>query len=228
MSAGVRPAGVPLQTVRPRSRRKQRSATRDSSFRVLSMTRMASVALERVDRGPDFLADDRREAFGRLVEDEQPRVRHQRPADRQHLLLAAGEGAGALRAALGEAGEERLDASLGPAAGAGGGGEVLLDAERREAAAALGDEADAEPGDAVDGEAAGRLAGEADRALARAQERRDGADRGGLAHAVAAHQRHDLALADVEVDAEERLAGAVEGGDAVELQERRHAASSPR
>ena len=76
-----------------------------------------------------------------------------------------------LRAALGEAGEERLDAGLRPAAGAGGGGEVLLDGQGREAAAALGDEADAEAGDAVDGEAAGRLAGEGDRALARAEQR---------------------------------------------------------
>ena len=192
------------------------------------MTRMARVALQRVDGGPDLLADDGGEALGRLVEDEEARVGHQRAADGEHLLLAAGEGAGGLGAALGEAGEELLDAGLGPGAGAGGGGEVLLDGERREAAAALGDEADAEAGDAVDGEAAGGVAGEGDRAVARAEERGDGADGGGLAHAVAAHEGDDLALGDVEVDAEEGLAGAVEGGDAFEVEERRHAASSPR
>ena len=156
MSSGVSASGVPVQTVRPRSIRKQRSATWRSSFRVLSMTRMASAPLSCVDRGPDFLADDRGEALGRLVEDEEAGVGHQGAADGEHLLLAAGEGAGGLGAALGEAGEERLDAGLRPAAGAGGGGEVFLDRQGGEAAAALGDEADAEAGDAVDGHAAGR------------------------------------------------------------------------
>ena len=40
---------------------------------------------------PDFLPDQRRQTFGRLVENEQPRIGHQRAADRQHLLLAAGQ-----------------------------------------------------------------------------------------------------------------------------------------
>ena len=44
----------------------------------------------------DLADDDRREPERRLVEQQQPRPRHQRAADRQHLLLAAAEQAGAL------------------------------------------------------------------------------------------------------------------------------------
>ena len=36
-----------------------------------------------------LLDDDRRDAFGRLVEQHQQRIAHQRARDRQHLLLAA-------------------------------------------------------------------------------------------------------------------------------------------
>ena len=90
--------------------------------------------------------DQRRQALGGLVEDQQRRVGHQRPADRQHLLLAAGELAAAVAAALGQAREQAVDAVEGPArraaAGGGGGDEVLLDAEGREHLPPLGDQAD--------------------------------------------------------------------------------------
>jgi hypothetical protein len=38
---------------------------------------------------PDLLADQRGEALGRFVQDQQPGVGHQRAPDREHLLLAA-------------------------------------------------------------------------------------------------------------------------------------------
>ena len=41
------------------------------------------------DHAPDLGDDQRRETFGRFVEDQQARVRHQRAANREHLLLAA-------------------------------------------------------------------------------------------------------------------------------------------
>ena len=48
----------------------------------------------------DLLDDDRREPLGRLVEQQQLRAGAQDAADRQHLLLAAGQlGALAARAA---------------------------------------------------------------------------------------------------------------------------------
>ncbi len=55
------------------------------------MTAVPSSAIMRRDRGGQFLDDDRREAFERLVEQQQRRVGHQRARDRQHLLLAAGQ-----------------------------------------------------------------------------------------------------------------------------------------
>src|SRR4051812_29365775 len=60
--------------------------------------------------GLDQLLDDRRsEALGGLVHDQQLRVAQQRPADREHLLLAAGQQRAAVVLALGEAGEELID-----------------------------------------------------------------------------------------------------------------------
>src|ERR1041385_9077062 len=48
-------------------------------------------ALELRQAAPDFDADQGRESFCRLVEDEQARIGHERAADRQHLLLPARE-----------------------------------------------------------------------------------------------------------------------------------------
>src|SRR5712671_326114 len=45
--------------------------------------------LERREALPDLGTDERREPLGRLVEDQEARISHQRAADRQHLLLAA-------------------------------------------------------------------------------------------------------------------------------------------
>src|SRR5260370_40526812 len=45
--------------------------------------------LEAREAAPDLGADQRRQALGRFVEDEEARVGHQGAADRQHLLLAA-------------------------------------------------------------------------------------------------------------------------------------------
>src|SRR5579872_763277 len=50
-----------------------------------------SLRLERPDRSPDLLDDDRRQTFGRLVEQQQPGAGAQDARDGQHLLLAAGQ-----------------------------------------------------------------------------------------------------------------------------------------
>jgi hypothetical protein len=60
--------------------------------------------------GPDVLADHRGKPFGRLVEDEQARIGHQRPADGQHLLLAARERAGRIGRAARQPREQGEDA----------------------------------------------------------------------------------------------------------------------
>src|SRR5207248_1137538 len=50
-----------------------------------------AVALERGDGVAEPADDDRRQALGGLVEQHHPGLGQQRPGDRQHLLLTAGE-----------------------------------------------------------------------------------------------------------------------------------------
>ena len=98
-----------------------------------------------------------------------------------------------------------------------------------EDASALGHERQPQARDALGREAVDALPGKDDAAATRRREAKNGAHRGGLAHAVAAQQRRDLALAHLEVDAKEHLARAVAGLQSVHLQQRAHAAnSSPR
>ena len=59
------------------------------------------------DDPEDLLDDHRRQTHRRLVEQQQPRPGHQRPADRHHLLLAAGQRSADLGAALRHPREQR-------------------------------------------------------------------------------------------------------------------------
>ena len=65
--------------------------------------------LERAEDADQVLDDRRREALGRLVHDQEQRVRQQRAPDGEHLLLAARELRAAVPLALGEAREEVVD-----------------------------------------------------------------------------------------------------------------------
>ena len=69
---------------------------------------------QRREAAPDLFAHQRREALGRFVEDQQARLGHQRAADRQHLLLAAGELRCPCSAPLGQAREQLEDALRRP------------------------------------------------------------------------------------------------------------------
>src|SRR5918996_950812 len=62
------------------------------------------VPAQRLQRPVGVGRELRRQARGRFVQQQQSRLRHQRPADGEHLLLAAAERAGPLAAALVEAG----------------------------------------------------------------------------------------------------------------------------
>ena len=75
-------------------------------------------ALMRLDQREQLLDQQRREAERRLVEDEQLRLGHQAAADREHLLLAAGQRAGALALPFGEPREDREHPARGFARGA--------------------------------------------------------------------------------------------------------------
>src|SRR3954465_6450831 len=59
------------------------------------------------DSAPDLLGDQGRQPLRRLVDEDQVGVGHERAADRQHLLLAAGELVAAVAAPLGETREQR-------------------------------------------------------------------------------------------------------------------------
>ena len=143
---------------------------RVSASTFLSMTRIDwPGGAEAFEAAPDLVADQRRQAFGRFVEDEQPRVGHQRPADRQHLLLAAGEQVRHDAGALGEPRKQRKDFVERPRIGgggavSGGGDQVFARGEIGKNLAAFGHQADAELGDAVGRQLADVLAVEPDRA----------------------------------------------------------------
>ena len=158
----------------------------------------------------EFAQQDRCQPQRRLVEQHEFRFRHQTARDRQLALLAAGQGAGELLAALGQdreplqhllhalahalhiAVEEEAATDL----------KVLLDGHARQDGLLRGDVGDAEPGHgmglhAVDAVGA-LLVEELDDPPGRLDEPHDGLEHAGLAGSVGAQQRDDLALADLE------------------------------
>ncbi len=187
-----------------------------------------AAGLDARQRLVDVADHDRREAEADLVAQQQARVRHQRAADRGHLLLAAGErGAGLMPPLLEhrEQREDRLDRP-GPGHGAAVGADqqVLLDGQRRKQPPALGHQRDAEAHDLGRAERADRLAAEINAPGLARQQPGDGLEIGGLAGAVGADDRHGLALIEPRVDAEQRLKVAVES-DKVGGFEERHGPS---
>src|SRR5204862_76207 len=58
---------------------------------LLDQEHRKALALEIVEHRDDLLDDHGRQPLGRLVEQEQRRIEHERARDRKHLLLAAGE-----------------------------------------------------------------------------------------------------------------------------------------
>src|SRR4051794_6045968 len=190
-----------------------------------------SLLLQFADDGEDALHHDRRQAHRRLVEHEQLRAAHHRPADSEHLLLAAGEHARRLGSPLAEHGEQLEDAvhvlgDLGLVlAGESPEVEVLRDRHPSEDAPAFRGVSKAEPQDFVTRHAANALAGVADVAVRRAEQTGDGAQRRRLARAVAADERDDLTGFDAEADALDGLDGAVGDAEVFDLEQRRHASS---
>ena len=92
-----------------------------------------------------------REALGRLVDQQQPVRPEQHPAEREHLLFAAGERAGRLRRALPQHREQLVDQVVSGAGAVRGSASRRFsrDGQRREDAAVLGHVADAGAGDPV-------------------------------------------------------------------------------
>src|SRR5262245_39127260 len=165
------------------------------------------VALLELLDGVDSAADhDRAQAHRGLVDQEDARSRHQRAAERQHLLLAAAHAAGELAAPLGEPREdleaERQVACDLATRGRPEGAEqqVLLDGEPREQPAPLGHQRDAEVDDllgaAADQVMRGAVDDRDDAARLRSHHAHDALDQRALAVAVGAEQDHGLARID--------------------------------
>ena len=186
-----------------------------------------SGAVDLADDVEDLVDDDRREAERRLVHEEQPRLSHQCSADRQHLLLTAAQRPRHLSAALGQAGEEGVDPAQRLAVGRSRGVavraevEVVADREAREDPASLRHDRDARAADDV-----GRLPGhvrpaDPHRPVADREHAGDRLHQRRLARAVRAHDAHDFALGDVEVDRGQGQCLAVEDVDPANLKHRR-------
>ena len=108
--------------------------------------RHALVADDAPQRQQQLLDQDRSEAFERLVEQDDARIENQGAADREHLLFTARELVAEIAAAFVKPRKQLVDARLGPWAGPGHGGEILLDGERFEDVALLRHPADAGKG----------------------------------------------------------------------------------
>jgi hypothetical protein len=144
----------------------------------------------------------RHDAFGRLVEDDELRLHHEAARDRQHLLLAAREGAGSLPQPFLEARKARehvferalLRRPAQPEQ------KVLLDREQRKYAAPLRHVAYPHRRKPVRGDRVERRALVDHRSAGAAQEAEDRAQRRSLADAIPPEQRDDVAVVDREVD----------------------------
>ena len=128
---------------------------------------------------------------------------HESPAHGQHLLLAAGEGARHLAAALLQPGEEaehhlQVLGDAGVALGVGAHLQVLLHAHLQEDPPSLGDLGQAHLHDLVGRDVGKGLAQEGDGAGPAVQQARDGIQRGGFARAVGADEGDDLTLLHLE------------------------------
>ncbi len=148
----------------------------------------------------------RREAERRLVEQNDPRLRHQRPADRHHLLLSAGQFPRRLRPLLAQDRKQLVDPlqRLGPRRPRPGQVaaqfQVLLDSHLGEKPASLGHQGDPPFTEPVRAHARHVGAIEAKLSLPRAQHPGDRVDERCLAGAVGADDRNDLPGIDVDGD----------------------------
>src|SRR4051794_31346517 len=144
------------------------------------------------------LDDHRREPEAHLVDQEHARRAHQRAANREHLLLAAGQHPGLAVEALVQLRQQLDQLVAAKAALRLGELEVLADRHAIEQRPALGDERDAAARELVGGDALDALLVEPHRAADRGEQAGDRRQRRRLAGAVGAEQSDDLAGAHLE------------------------------
>ena len=209
-----------------------RSARATATCRFCSIDDRRQPALAQAgDRLGHAIDEQRSEPLGRLVEEQDARVREQRASDREHLLLAAGELVAVMAPPLLEPGQQVVDVAQAPldlAAGDRAAGElqVLLDREAREDPPPLRDDRDPGARDRVRALAGQVAPVQQHAARPRPHQPDDRVDERRLADAVPSEQRDHLALLQVEVDAVQHVARVVSGADAAELEQRAHEVNS--
>src|SRR5580658_8444164 len=167
-----------------------------------------------IDDGAADILDDRRlDAFGRLVEQQEPRPHHQRPPDRELLLLAAGKVAAAPAQHVLEHREQREHVVGNGAVVARErretGLQIFLDGEQRKDFPALRHIGDAAPGALRRAQRGYVFALPGDRAAGHRMLAGEGVEEARLAHPVAAEHAGDLARLGLERDGAQRLRRAV-------------------
>ena len=164
----------------------------------------------------DVANDDRRQSERQLVAQQQPRIGHQAAADRRHLLLPARQRRRGQVAQFMQARKQLVDALEIPRPGAlavGAEQKILLDRKARKQPASFRHHCDAQPHDLVRRLAPDRLTVEHHHLRRSRQSAGDRAQKRGLAGAVGADDGDRLALLDGDIDVEQRLEVAVEGGE---------------
>ena len=179
----------------------------------------ADAGLVHGDHPLEYLAHiDRRQACGRLVEQQQRRLGHQRPAEGDHLALAAGQFAGLLAALLLQRREQGIDLVddvaeiVAPDESAHF--QIFVHGERREDAALLGHIGHPLADQFVGLATADILAPEPDLSLAQPDQAEDRLHCCRFAGAVRADDGDDLAGRHRQVDAFEDVGAAVAAGHA--------------
>src|SRR5215213_11203199 len=174
------------------------------------------------DRPADVLDDRGLDAFGRLVEEEEARLHHQRACDCELLLLPTGQVAAAAAEHGFQDGEQLEDlvrqAALAPRQQGEPRFEVLLNGEKREDLAALRDIGNSERRPLIRLQARQAAPIEADRSAGDRMVAHDGAQQRGLADSVSPEHARDLARSRLEVDAAKGLGGTVVEGKVLNAQ----------
>ena len=174
------------------------------------------------------LDNQRRQALRRFIQQQQLRIPHQRPADRQHLLLAARQEAAALVAAFRQHRKQLVhpvDRPMPrPLGRARRDVQVLPHAELGEDSPVLRHEPDAGARDAVRRPARNVRAAPYHAPRPRRRQPHDRAHGGRLADPVASQQADALALLHFQRDAEQHLAQAVGSANVLNRKQHGHGA----
>ena len=184
------------------------------------------------DGAADVLDDRRLDTLGRLIQQQQARAHDQRPADRELLLLAAGEIAAAPAQHVVEHRKQREhvvgDRAILALERREAGLEVLLDGEERKDFAPLRHIGDAAPRALAGPEPGNVGAVERDRTVADRMLSGERVEKARLADAVASQHAGNLARFGGERHVTQRLRRAVMQVDRVDMQHRASAPDKPR